>query len=181
VGPSGSGKSTVAGRAYGESLVTGHQWPEDRAIVDGFDLPSIKQVTGLLTAVGLSSPPAWIKPYRVLSGGEQFRCDLAYALSLAEPLVVFDEFTSVVDRNVARCGSAALSKLIRRGAQQPKFVAVSCHYDIARWLEPDWMLDMATGVLHRRRLRRPQIRLEVARCRHQAWRLFSRHHYLTAL
>ncbi len=81
VGPSGSGKSTIARRMFGARLYRPRQWPDDRAVIDGFGARPIKEITRLLTAVGFSSPPSWIKPYRVLSGGEQFRCDLARALS----------------------------------------------------------------------------------------------------
>jgi GNAT superfamily N-acetyltransferase len=95
------------------------------------------------------------------------------------PLVVFDEFTSVVDRNVARACSAAIAKGIRRGNIPCRFVAVTCHYDVAEWLEADWVLDMATATLTRRRLRRPRIELEIHRCGVGPWRLFARHHYLS--
>ena len=140
VGPSGSGKSTLAQAAFGEALHRPGNWPDNRAVVDAFDeRRSIKEITHALTAVGFSSPPAWIKPYRVLSGGERFRCDLARALLEDRPLVVFDEFTSVVDRNVARVVSAAVSKAIRSGQIGGRFVAVTCHYDVTDWLEPDWM------------------------------------------
>ena len=231
VGPSGSGKSTIAASAYGGALYRSSpasDWPPDRAVVDAFgDLP-IKQIAYTLTAVGFSSPPAWIKPYAVLSNGEKFRCDLARALLLGSgadvhgrtrtdtdchgptraqadsldsrlrgnddivpqspapnpqsppaALVVFDEFTSVVDRTVAQVGSAAVAKAIRSGRIARRFVAVSCHYDILPWLEPDWVADMATCTLKRGRLRRPSITLEVVRCRQSAWRLFARHHYLS--
>ena len=100
-------------------------------------------VTGLLSAVGFSSPPAWVRPHRVLSNGERFRCDLARALLLDRELVVFDEFTSVVDRQVARVASACVGKAVRQGRSRCKrFVAVTCHYDVLEWLEPDWVLDM---------------------------------------
>jgi GNAT superfamily N-acetyltransferase len=59
-------------------------------------------------------------------------------------------------------------------------VAVTCHYDVAEWLEADWVLDMATQTFSRRCLRRPPIRLEIHRCRVAAWELFKRHHYLSA-
>jgi GNAT superfamily N-acetyltransferase len=95
------------------------------------------------------------------------------------PVVVFDEYTSVVDRNVARACSAAIAKGIRRGAIARRFVAVTCHYDVAQWLEADWVLDMATGVLQRRRLRRPSIQLEIHRCSLAPWTMFARHHYLS--
>lgn len=184
VGPSGSGKTTISRHVFGESLYRPGEWPRDRAIVDGFGEVPARELTALLTAVGFSSPPSWIKPYEVLSGGERFRCDLARALSRgigadSPPLVAFDEFTSVVDRNVARIGSAAVSKAIRGGAVRCRFVAVTCHYDVAEWLEPDWTVDMATRSCQRRRLRRPIIELQIYRCRHAAWRMFARHHYLT--
>jgi len=203
VGPSGSGKSTVASRFYGEKLYRGAEWPEDRAVIDCFgDLP-VRHAVELFTAVGFSSPPAWVKPYRVLSCGERFRCDLARALGVGDATtsaltsdvsrdpvgersagasrltVAFDEFTSVVDRNVARACSHAIAKGIRRGSIACRFVAVTCHYDVAEWLEADWALDMATGHLQRRRLRRPAIELEIHRCGVAPWRMFARHHYLS--
>ncbi|TWT96764.1 hypothetical protein Pla108_25380 [Botrimarina colliarenosi] len=183
VGPSGSGKSTVARQAFGEGLYVPADWPADRAVVDCFGEIPVRKVVELFTAVGFGSPPSWVKPYAVLSGGERFRCDLARALAAScdtpGAVVAFDEFTSVVDRNVARICSAAIAKQIRRGVIPARFVAVTCHYDVAEWLEPDWVLDMATGQLTRRRLRRPSIELEVHRCRLEAWRLFVRHHYLS--
>jgi hypothetical protein len=182
VGPSGSGKSTIARDIFGSRLYEKREWPQDKAVVDGMgDLP-IKQITGLFIAVGFSSPPSWIKPYRVLSGGERFRCDLARALaSVSEPCgaVAFDEYTSVVDRNVARVASAAIAKGIRGGRIGCRFVAVTCHYDVMEWLQPDWVIDMSDSSFQRRRLRRPPIRLEVFRCRRGAWELFKRHHYLS--
>jgi len=179
VGPSGSGKTTIARKAFGDALYSGARWDNETAVVDGFgDLP-IKRITHALTAVGFSSPPSWIKPYAVLSNGEQFRCDLARSLLGDEPIVVYDEFTSVVDRTVAKVGSAAVSKAIRKGKLARKFVAVSCHYDIVNWLEADWVLDMASGRLARGRLRRPRIEIEIAPVHRSAWVLFRRHHYLS--
>ena len=200
VGPSGSGKTTIARRMFGAHLYRGRAWPRDRAVVDGLGDRPIKEITGLFTAVGFSSPPSWIKPYHVLSNGERFRCDLARALARGGqdapgsasssrsscaadrsslPLVAFDEFTSVVDRNVARVASAAVSRGIRREAIRCRFVAVTCHYDVTPWLEPDWVIDMATSQFTRRCLPRPPIELAIFRCGRRPWRMFARHHYLT--
>ncbi|HSZ56645.1 MAG TPA: GNAT family N-acetyltransferase [Tepidisphaeraceae bacterium] len=208
VGPSGSGKTTVAGHAFGGALYQPRPWPTDRAVIDCFgDLP-IKQLARTLTAVGFSTPPAWLRPYHHLSTGEQFRCDLAAALlgregaetrghgdakkgpefvsassrprvSASPPTTVFDEFTSVVDRTIARFSSCALSKAIRSGIIPRRFVAVTCHDDIAPWLCPDWVLDMTDGSLSRRRLRRPPIHLQIQRTDRSFWNFFSPHHYLT--
>lgn len=181
VGPSGSGKTAVARKAFGENFHEGKfSWPEDRAVVDAFDEKNtIQEITHTLTSVGFSSPPAWLKPYRVLSGGERFRCDLARALLSSSDVCAFDEFTSVVDRTVAKIGSAAVSKSIRKERIAKKFVAVTCHYDVLEWLEPDWVLDMASCQLARGCLyERPRINVEVAPIHYSAWVLFRRHHYL---
>jgi GNAT superfamily N-acetyltransferase len=179
VGPSGSGKSSIARAAFGDAVMTTHPWSRDEAVIDGFAGPSIKAITRMLAAIGFNSPPAWLRPYHVLSNGERFRCDLARSLLSPGDLVVCDEFTSVVDRMVAKIGSAAVSKAIRSGRVKKRFVAVTCHYDVLPWLEADWVLDMATGTLARGRLQRPRIELRVVRAPQAAWHLFARHHYLS--
>jgi GNAT superfamily N-acetyltransferase len=189
VGPSGSGKSTIARQAYGDAgdiaagcMVDGFDWPTNKAVVDGFDAPlDGRAITGMLNRVGFSSPPAWVRPWHVLSNGERFRCDLARALLTERELIVFDEFTSVVDRQVARFGSAAVAKTLRSGrARCKRFIAVTCHYDVLDWLEPDWHLDMATRRLARGRVqRRPAIELRIRRCHRELWSVFGRHHYLS--
>lgn len=179
-GPSGCGKSTVARALWPDEAARAANlsWPDDRALIDAFpaDL-SIHDVTGLLSNVGLSSPPAWLRPFRVLSTGQQFRVTLARLLAEAGPLIVCDEFTSVVDRTVAQVGSAALARTVRRRGQ--RFVAVTCHEDVIDWLQPDWVYRPAGGEFAWRLLRRrPAIELEVARCSPHEWALFAPHHYL---
>src|SRR5437016_2644630 len=78
VGPSGSGKSTLARQLWPEALACEPAWPRDRAIIDAFPAGMrIKEIVGLLSSVGFSSPPAWLRPYHVLSTGQQFRVKLA--------------------------------------------------------------------------------------------------------
>lgn len=179
VGASGSGKSTLAREAFPGCAADAYDWPADKAVVDGFPAAlSIKDVTAALSSVGFSSPPSWLRPFGCLSNGEQFRATLARALLDPRPLVVVDEFTSVVDRTVAQVGSAAVAKAVRR---QPgkRFVAVTCHYDVEDWLCPDWVVEMPAGTFTRRSLRRrPPIDLEVRRVDRAAWDLFQHHHYL---
>ena len=160
----------------------------DRAVIDGFgDLP-VKQVTHALTAVGFSSPPAWVKPYAVLSNGEKFRCDLARSLLAGGHLVVFDEFTSVVDRTVAKVGSAAVAKAIGPGgstdATGPAAGGSSWRSVVTTtspngWSRTGWWTWPA-GSWQGGGFGGPQIRLELFRCHRSAWRLFARHHYLNA-
>lgn len=185
-GPSGCGKSTIARQVFPVHgslwLETMPPWPEGASVVDGFPSAiSVKEVTALLSSVGFSSPPAWLRPYSVLSTGQRFRCDLARLLACLEPgqVGVFDEYTSVVDRTVAQVGSAAVSKAIR-GRKGVKFVAVTCHDDVEEWLLPDWVFSPADGSFRWRSLRpRPRIELEISRTTVAAWRLFAPHHYLS--
>jgi energy-coupling factor transporter ATP-binding protein EcfA2 len=182
VGPSGCGKSTVARALFGSNYGIQDSlpaWPEDQSILDGFParMP-IKEVVELLSSVGFSSPPSWLRPYRVLSTGEQFRVTLARLLALVPDMVVMDEYTSVVDRTVAQIGSAALSKTVRRLGR--KFIAITCHEDVEDWLQPDWVYRPGTNTFAWRFLqRRPAIHLKISRCRLEAWSLFRRHHYLS--
>jgi hypothetical protein len=178
VGPSGSGKSTLAREMFGDRLVTGFEWSPDKSIVDDFPTGmSIKTVTGLLSQVGFSSPPSWLRPFRCLSNGEQFRVTLARAMAENSDLFVIDEFTSVVDRTVAQIGSAALAKAIRQSDR--RMIAVGVHYDVVEWLQPDWVYEPHVNQFQWRCLRRrPSIELEIVRCHHSAWKLFHRHHYL---
>ncbi|MDQ3007194.1 MAG: ABC transporter ATP-binding protein [Chloroflexota bacterium] len=178
VGASGSGKTTVARELFGDYIVSGFEWSKDKSILDDFEKDmSIKEIADLLSSVGFSSPPSWLRPFHVLSNGEQFRVNMARILSEQKNLAVVDEFTSVVDRTVAQIGSAAIAKTVRRRNQ--KFIAVSCHYDIMEWLQPDWIYQPATNEFASGRyLRRPEINLTVKRVHSSAWQLFRKHHYL---
>ena len=142
VGNSGTGKTTIAKELFNDAYVMNFEYTQ-KSILD--DMPkdkSIDDITKMFNAVGFSSPPSWLKPYNVLSNGEKMRVDLARALLNDNELIVFDEFTSVVDRNIAKIGSFAVQKAIKR--TNKKFIAVSCHYDIVEWLNPDWIFDTNT-------------------------------------
>ena len=137
-GGSGTGKTTIARELFGDHIVNGFEYTH-KSVVD--DMPKncdMAEIEKMFYSVGFGSVPSWMKPYSVLSNGEKMRVDLARAL-LEKDFVVFDEFTSVVDRQVAQTASLAISKAIRRS--QKRFIAVSCHSDIIEWLEPDWVFD----------------------------------------
>ena len=140
VGPSGTGKSTIAKEVFGGWMAEAHQYTHS-SVIDDMPGSSIDCITKMFYSVGFGSVPSWLKPYSVLSNGEKMRVDLAYAL-LAQNDICFDEFTSVVDRQVAQTACLAISKAVKRSGKH--FVAVSCHYDILEWLQPDWVFDTAT-------------------------------------
>lgn len=184
VGPSGSGKTSMGRQVLGpDALWDGGEWPHDQPIVEAIKpgSGSFDEVTAALSSVGLGTVPSWLRPYHVLSNGEQFRAQLARIIAEEPDKVVVDEFTSVVDRQIAKIGALAFQKAWRRTKGQA--VLLSCHYDILDWLEPDWIFDTATGVFERaaagRRLRRrPSFELEVRETDGSYWPLFEPHHYL---
>lgn len=181
VGGSGSGKSTIARTAWPDDYVRDVTWADDRAIVDCFpDRFDPDAITSALTSVGFSSPPAWLRPYTVLSTGQQFRANLARALiHLADTrTVVFDEFTSTVDRTVAAAVCTATARHVTRAPG--RFVAVTCHKDVLAWLQPDWTYDTDIGRFTWGSVQpRPPVGVCVREGSREAWRLFRGNHYLT--
>lgn len=178
VGPSGAGKSTIARQMFGDAVDRPVTW-SDRSVIDDFAPRfSMKEITDACQAVGFNTIPAWRRPFATLSNGEQFRVMLARRLIEAEEIVVIDEFTSVVDRQVAKIGSAAVAKHIRRTSR--KFVAVTCHEDVEAWLCPDWIIEPATESFRWGSVqRRPDIECEIAQVTRAAWDIVAPFHYLT--
>ena len=171
VGHSGSGKSTLLKR-FGKEITP--SWESNKPIVSHFK--SAEDAQNKLFAVGLNSIPAWFRPYSILSTGEKYRADIARQL---KDNAVVDEFTSVVDRSVAKSCSTAISKYIKSNDLK-SVVFASCHYDIIEWLQPDWVYDtLSQTYLARGSLCRPEIKIRVLPCRESAWTIFRDHHYLT--
>lgn len=179
VGPSGSGKTSI-GRAVWRDvgIYDGDKgWHSDRPIIDDIAPDGdFDAVTGALSAVGLGSVPAWLRPYHALSNGERFRASLARVIAEGHDRVIIDEFTSVVDRQIARIGASAFSKAWKRAGGQ--CILLSCHYDILDWVEPDWVFDTKTGALDRGCRRRPRFDLEIWSVDGHYWPMFEPHHYL---
>lgn len=181
VGPSRSGKTTIVRELFKDHIIESFDWDSNKAIIDSFPSEmSIQEIIELLSSIGFSSPPSWLRPYHVLSNGEKFRVFIARALAEKKDMVVVDEFTSVVDRTVAKITSHSVQKIVRRRKQ--KFVAVSCHYDIIEWLQPDWIYEASTNVFSWSEglQRRPPIEMEIKRVSKTAWNIFKAHHYLSS-
>lgn len=184
VGPSGSGKSSMGARIFaGDDTYAPPPWPKDQPVVEAVSPDADwNSVTAAFTSVGLGSVPAWLRPYHLLSTGEKFRAELARVICDAPARVVIDEFTSVVDRQIARIGALAFAKAWRRICKNTggQAVLLSCHYDIVDWLAPDWIFDTGTGEFTwtRGRLRRPDITLEIRQTGWEWWPHFEPHHYL---
>jgi len=181
VGPSGSGKTSIGRRLFDGDKIHDYTkgWPVDRPIIDCVAPDGdFNEVTGALANVGLGDVPAWLRPFHVLSNGEQFRAGLARLVCERHEQVVVDEFTSVIDRQIARIGSQAFQKAWRRTNPGGKVVLLTPHYDILEWVEPDWVFDTKDGTFASGRLRRPRLELEIFKTNASYWRFFKSHYYL---
>lgn len=179
VGPSGSGKTSIGSRIFGGGIHDLYDgWASDKPIVDCIAPDkSLNEVTAALSAVGLGDVPSWLRPFKVLSNGEKFRAGLARLVVERPQRAVVDEFTSVIDRQIAKVGAAAFAKSWRKGNGQ--IVLLSCHYDIIEWLQPDWIYDTAEARFSRDCLRqRPAIDLKIYQVSGAAFRHFKPHYYL---
>jgi GNAT superfamily N-acetyltransferase len=178
VGPSGSGKTTIGTRLFdGAAFHRGFDWDESKPIIDQIG-DDFNKATGALSAVGLGSVPSWLRPFQALSMGEKFRAEMARIVVEKPSTIIVDEFTSVVDRQIAQVGAGAFAKAWRR--TKGKCILLSCHYDILDWLQPDWVLDtkyweFTWGYLSPK----PTIELDIYEANSaKAWPFFKPHHYL---
>lgn len=178
IGGSGSGKTTIL-KQLGEIIEP--TFDNAKALISNFDFLTPQEATRLLSSMGLSSVPTWLRPYDKLSNGEQYRARLSYLVAKSKDVVLIDEYTSVVDRDVAKAMSFALQKYIRK--TNKKIIVASCHYDILEWLMPDWTCSpQKRGVVERHdylRQGRPKISLQVSRCESKTYDLFKEHHYMS--
>jgi ABC-type lipoprotein export system ATPase subunit/GNAT superfamily N-acetyltransferase len=173
VGASGTGKSTLLAE-FGKPMQ--HDW-DDRAIIDHFD--TAKEAQDKFYAVGLTSIPTWMKPFGVLSNGEKFRAQLAKGL---QTNAVIDEYTSVVDRNIAQAASRSLRKYVTNQGLTGIVIA-TCHRDILPYLQPDWIIDTDAGMFviePKECLRLKPLVVEVYEVNAAMWNIYAQHHYLKA-
>ena len=180
VGASGTGKTSIGSRIFSEPMHDLYKgWDIDKPIVDCIDPDGdFNAVTGTLSSVGLGDVPAWLRPFHVLSNGEKFRAGLARLVCERPEHAVVDEFTSVIDRQIAKVGAAAFAKTWRKGSGQ--VVLLSCHYDIIDWLQPDWVYDTNEARFYDRDClrQRPSLELQIYKVSGSVFRHFKPHYYL---
>jgi GNAT superfamily N-acetyltransferase len=98
-------------------------------------------------------------------------------------MIVIDEWTSVVDRTVAKVMSHCIQKHARKTGK--KIVLMSCHYDVIEWLNPDWVIDANKQTFENRRSlwrdfkRTEQLEFDIKEIGKESWKYFSKYHYLS--
>jgi len=182
IGGSGSGKSTILNKLAKNSIKKA-EFDNTKSLISNFDWLSPEDATKVLTSMGLSSVPTWLRPFNLLSNGEQYRASLAYIVAKTDnnDVILIDEYTSVVDRDVAKAMSYALQKYIRK--TNKRIILASCHYDILEWLMPDWTCSPSNGGMLQKhdylRQGKPEIELQISRTEPDTWKIFKQYHYLT--
>jgi ABC-type transport system involved in cytochrome c biogenesis ATPase subunit/GNAT superfamily N-acetyltransferase len=184
VGASGSGKTTLARTIYGrdfEQLILKPELP----VIEQFPKEwTYDECASALSGMGLTSVPCWIRPAYTLSNGQRARAEAALQLAQHnKDCVVIDEWTSVVDRTVAKVMSHCVQKHARK--QHKRIVLLSCHYDVIDWLNPDWIIDCnKQEYINRRGMvgaheRTDRLRFDIKECSKDTWKYFSKYHYLS--
>lgn len=185
IGNSGSGKTTLAKHIWGDDCFD-TLLNKDTAVISQFDENySYDERVQYLSGVGLASPTCWIAPAKTLSNGQQARAEIALQMARSDgKFTVIDEWTSVVDRTVAKAMSHAIQKHARKTGKT--IVLLSCHYDVVEWLNPDWIIDCNLQEYTNRRSlcpgykRSEQLVFGIRQLTNSSsWRVFSRYHYLT--
>lgn len=138
-GASGSGKTTLAKKIFDEDVFK-IKLNENEPIIN--QLPaslSYDECAAILSGIGLNSVPCWVRPVKTLSNGQRARAEAAIAMVQNSGIINIDEWTSVVDRNVAKAMSHCVQKFARKNNK--KIILYSCHFDVLEWLLPDWLID----------------------------------------
>ena len=134
-GRSGGGKSTLLKEFNGYNSMS-NVYDNTKAVISNFN--NTYEATHKLSAVGLNSIPVWCRPRNVLSIGEGFRADVALNLN---SYTIFDEFTSTIDRNVAKSTCNGIQKYIRKNGLH-NIIFCSCHKDYIPFIKPDIVVDL---------------------------------------
>ena len=182
VGSSGSGKTSLAKKIFGDDCfitVLNENKPIIEQFPEDYDYETCAKI---LSGVGLTQVPCWIRPVYTLSNGQKARAEAAL-LMCRKDLTIIDEWTSVVDRIIAKVMSHCIQKHARH--ENKKIILLCCHYDVIDWINPDWIIDCNKQTYTDRRLlckqfkRTEQLQFYIKEINRSSWKYFSKYHYLS--
>ena len=117
-GSSGSGKTTLVKSLFGDDVFNTIINEEEPILNQMPDNLTYEECASLLNGIGLNTVPCWLRPVKTLSNGQRARAEavLLMCQALKGEIVFIDEWTSVVDRTVAKAISV-VSALIEKESQ----------------------------------------------------------------
>lgn len=182
-GASGSGKTTLAKKIFGENCFK-TVISEKEPIINQFPKElNYDQCSTLLNGIGLTSVVCWVRPVNTLSNGQIARAEAALLMTQESGIVAIDEWTSVVDRTVAKAMSNCVQKFARKNKKQ--IILLSCHKDIIEWVKPDWLIDCNKQTFNLPQSKdfffqkREQLQFDIREVGRESWKYFSKYHYLS--
>lgn len=182
-GASGSGKTTLSKKIFGEDVFK-VILDENEPIINQFPQEyNYEQCAELLSGIGLNSVPCWVRPVKTLSNGQRARAEACLLMCQNNGIINIDEWTSVVDRTVAKGMSHCLQKFARKNNKQ--IILLSCHYDVLEWLIPDWLIDCNEQKFHLKQnesfffTERDKLKFDIKEIERDSWKYFSKYHYLS--
>jgi ABC-type ATPase with predicted acetyltransferase domain len=152
-GPSGGGKSSLLRALAQRADRPPARWldgcarprPRRRSLLESCAAP-LSSLLPALCRAGLSEPRLWLQRPHELSAGEYFRFQLARWYAGRTPLLLADEFASVLDRTTARVIAHQLRRYIdhSRATRRPRLaVLATAHDDLSDDLRPDYVVEMS--------------------------------------
>lgn len=140
IGGSGTGKSTLL-RKWFNVPSTEFVFDSELCIFEELfnKINDFDKTSQLLFDVGLASVPVWKNKFNQLSNGEKLRFEIAYKICSKDPVVYVDEFTSMLDRQVAKNLAMKIGKIL--DTYNTKLVICTAHYDVLDWLQVDRLID----------------------------------------
>jgi len=184
VGSSGSGKTTLAKHIFGDACFD-LKIDDNLSILDLLPKElSYEECANLLAGIGLTSVPCWIRPLKTLSNGQRARAEAVLLMIKNEKISIIDEWTSVVDRTVAKSMSVCINKFSKKNNK--RIILLSCHYDIIDWVDPDWIIDCnkqefidRRSLSQSERKRTERLQFDIKEIGRESWKYFNKYHYLS--
>lgn len=183
-GASGSGKTTLAKKIFGDKIFD-VKINENLTVID--QLPKelkYEECAKALAGIGLTAVNCWIRPIKTLSNGQKARAEACLLMyNNDNSITVIDEWTSVVDRTVAKVMSHCIKKFSNKQTKQ--IILLTCHHDIIEWVNPDWLIDCNKQQFFLPKSetfffqKREQIKFTIREIGRDTWKYFSKYHYLS--
>jgi GNAT superfamily N-acetyltransferase len=188
VGPSGTGKTTIA-RSLARDIVSTmrlFEFDPSKTVASYLgDTPTEAMLNA--ASVGMHSIPSLLRPFHVLSQGEQQRTIVGRVLreTTGGVPVFVDEYCSCVDRHTAASLSRSLARTLRSSPKPRKVIFVSTNVEALAGLSPCWAWDTRLNRFVDLSSYKPvAIELSIDEvtggpAKTDAWKLFAPHHYMS--